>query len=330
MEKILGMGNALTDILLCVSDDAPLNQLELPKGSMQLIDEVKMHEISELLSHIPAVMATGGSASNTINGITKLGIPAGFLGKLGKDAVGDFFMNDSIENGVTPQMTYSETPSGRCTVLITPDGERTLCTFLGAACELYAEDLNLEMFSDYTFFHIEGYLVQNHDLIKRAVQLAKEAGLTVSLDLASFNVVETNLDFLHDLIENYVDIVFANEEEAKSFTNKSPEEALELISKKCKIAVVKTGKTGSLIKSGEVTHKVGSRVSDCIDTTGAGDLYASGFLYGLAKNFSLDVCGAIGSIVAGHVVEVIGAKMPNEKWETIHSEIKKVLEMSGN
>lgn len=325
MKRILGMGNALTDILLQIEHDEVLATLNLPKGSMQLVNGQFSDQIGIALSGIARKMATGGSASNTINGLTKLGVTAGFVGKVGKDDVGTFFTNDSISNGVTPHLLISETPSGRCTVLVSPDGERTLCTFLGASCELDAEDLTLEMFQNYDIFHIEGYLVQNHELIRTAVRLAKEAGLKVSIDLASYNVVEDNLDFLNEIIREYVDIVFANEEEARAFTNKEPQDALIHISNHCDIAVVKIGKEGSYVKSGDSSVQVQPRTANCIDTTGAGDLYAAGFLYGLACNYSLDVCGQIGSLVAANVVEVLGAKMTDEVWATIHEEIDIII-----
>ena len=325
MKKILGMGNALTDILLQIDNDEVLFSLNLLKGGMQLINTERSQEINDAVSNFSKIMATGGSASNTINGITRLGMNGGFVGKIGKDDIGLFFTNDSVNNGVKPHLLTSETPSGRCTVLVSPDTERTLCTYLGAACELEASDLNVEMFQGYDIFHIEGYLVQNHDLIRTAVSLAKQAGLKVSVDLASYNVVEDNLDFLQEIIHKYVDIVFANEEEARAFTGKEPEEALNEISEHCQIAIVKVGKDGSYIKSGDTKIQIQSRKSNCIDTTGAGDLYASGFLFGLANNYSLEVCGRIGSLISGNVVEVIGAKMPDEVWEVIHSEIALIV-----
>lgn len=326
MKKILGMGNALTDILLQIDNDDVLLTLNLMKGGMQLINTERSDEISKAVSHFSKKMATGGSASNTINGITRLGISAGFVGKVGKDDVGLFFTNDSQNNGVVPHLLQSETPSGHCTVLVSPDSERTLCTYLGAACELEAADLKSEIFQGYDIFHIEGYLVQNHDLIRTAVQMAKQTGLLVSIDLASYNVVEENLDFLHEIVTKYVDIVFANEDEARAFTGKEPQDALNEIAERCEIAVVKIGKDGSYIKSGNETVLVKPRLANCIDTTGAGDLYAAGFLFGLANNYSLEVCGKIGSLVSGNVVEVLGAKMEDEVWEKIHSEISKIVE----
>jgi sugar/nucleoside kinase (ribokinase family) len=325
MKKILGMGNALTDILLQIDNDEVLFSLNLLKGGMQLINTERSQEINDAVSNYSKIMATGGSASNTINGITRLGMTGGFVGKIGKDDIGLFFTNDSINNGVKPHLLTSETPSGRCTVLVSPDSERTLCTYLGAACELDASDLNAEMFQGYDIFHIEGYLVQNHELIRRAVMLAKQEGLKVSLDLASYNVVEDNLDFLLEIIHKYVDIVFANEEEARAFTGKEPEEALKVISMHCDIAIVKVGKDGSFIKSGDKTVQIQPRKSECIDTTGAGDLYASGFLFGLANNYSLEVCGKIGSLISGNVVEVLGAKMPEEVWDNIQQKIGEII-----
>lgn len=325
MKKILGMGNALTDILLQIDNDELLGSLNLLKGGMQLIDTERSVEISEAVSRFSKVMATGGSASNTINGITRLGLQAGFVGKVGSDEIGSFFSKDSESNGVVPHLLFSETPSGRCTVLVSPDSERTLCTYLGAACELEASDLHDGMFSGYDIFHIEGYLVQNHELIRTAVRLAKQAGLKVSIDLASYNVVEANLEFLNEIIEEYVDIVFANEDEARAFTGFEAEEALHAIAEKCSIAVVKVGKEGSFIKNGGEVVKVDAQKSNCIDTTGAGDLYAAGFLFGLANNYPLETCGNIGSVVSGNVVEVLGAKMTDETWNSIQGKIRAMV-----
>jgi len=325
MKKVLGMGNALTDILLQISNDDVLIKLNLPKGSMQLVDAGKSAEIMSLLAGVKPVMAAGGSASNTVNGVARLGAEAGFIGKVGDDAVGAFFSDDMLANGVKPQLGLSESASGQCTVLVSADGERTLCTFLGAACELSAADLSPAMFEGYDIFHIEGYLVQNHELIRTAVKMAKEAGLLVSIDLASYNVVEANLDFLNEMIRSFVDIVFANEEESRAFTGKEPKEALIHISEHCDIAVVKIGKEGSYVRSVSENVKIEARLANCIDTTGAGDLYAAGFLYGLANDYSHELCGKIGSLVSAKVVEVIGAKIADEVWLEINKEIKAMI-----
>lgn len=326
MKKVLGMGNALVDVLILLDSDDMLHELGVAKGSMQHVDRRSVDKIFALAKEYKKHMVTGGSASNTISGLSKLGITSGFIGKIGKDDIGGFFQTDLRKNGVNPLLSLSDNKSGQCIVLISPDGERTMCTYLGAACELDENDLTPALFSEYDFFHIEGYLVQNHALIKKAVRLAKEAGLTVSIDLASFNIVENNLDFLHDIVSQYVDIVFANEEEAQAFTGKAAEEALIHISEHCDIAIVKVGKDGSHVKSASGTHKIAPILCNCIDSTGAGDSYAAGFLFGLTKNYSHETCGNIGSLIAGHVVEVIGAKLQEEKWEKIYTGLKTTVD----
>jgi sugar/nucleoside kinase (ribokinase family) len=233
-------------------------------------------------------------------------------------------------------MIHSDRETGRAVALVSPDSERTFATFLGAAIELSAGHLgesgssskaNPEqqpgnsIFSGYSYFHIEGYLVQNHELIRRAVELAQEHGLIVSLDMASYNVVEANRDFLLSIIEEYVDIVFANEDEARALTGMEPEEALVELSKLAEIAVVKTGSSGSLVKSGKDEFTIGVIQVTPIDTTGAGDLYASGFLYGLSKGMTLQECGELGALLAGNVIEFMGSKMTAERWEKIKLEM---------
>ncbi len=269
-------------------------------------------------------MVSGGSASNTINGISCLGAKAGFIGKVGKDRIGEFYIKDTLLNGVTPHLIQSDTPSGQCLILVSEDGERTMCTYLGAAAELEADELDPEIFKEYDIFHIEGYLIQNHELLTHAMQLAKQAGLKVSLDLASYNVVDDNIDFLKEIITQYVDIIFANEEEARSFTGEEPLKALDILAEYAPVAVVKVGRGGSHIKSANQVYHIQARESACVDTTGAGDLYASGFLYALACDYPLDTCGKLGSLIAGNIVEVIGAKMEENVWKKIYEEINAI------
>ncbi|HOS45836.1 MAG TPA: adenosine kinase [Paludibacter sp.] len=327
MKKVLGMGNALTDILLQV-DNGVLEKLNLRKGSMQLINSGKIDELRTLLDFSKAVKATGGSASNTVHGIAKLGGEAGFFGKIGEDDTGDFFLDDTKNNGVIPYLIVDKQQSGSSTVLVSKDGERTMCTFLGAAGELEAADLSFAPFENYDILHIEGFLVQNHALILRAVQMAKAAGMLVSIDLASFNVIEEHFEFLNSLVTKYVDIVFVNEDEARAFTGKKPKDALIALSQQVDIAIVKTGKKGSMIASKGVQYSIKAYKADCIDTTGAGDLYAAGFLYGLARDLPLPVCGQIGSWISSRIVQVMGAKMPDELWEEIHIKVNQIIAAS--
>lgn len=321
MKKILGIGNALVDIMVRIENDALLAELGLPKGSMQLIDTDFSAKVQKHIKNLPKSISAGGSAANTINGLANLGIATGFIGVVGQDEMGNYFAQDMINNGITPHLTESTSPSGVATAFVSPDSERTFATYLGAAMELTKEHLNEDVLKQYDIIHIEGYLVQNYDLIKGIMQKARDCGLTISLDLASYNVVEANLNFLKMLVNDYVDIVFANEDEAKAFTGKEPHEAIHVFSNSCEISIVKTGKTGSMIKKGDSIHNIGIIVAESIDTTGAGDLYASGFLYGYVNNLPLETCGNIGAILAGNVIEVLGSKIPDETWSRIKSTI---------
>jgi len=321
MEKIIGMGNALVDVMTKLPNDEILKILNLPKGSMQLVDTSFSKMVIEKTAHLHPIMTSGGSAANTVHGLAQMGIQTAFIGKVGTDDLGTFFKNDLIEAGIQPYLLQSDTPSGKAIALVSPDSERTFATCLGAAVELCADDILDSMFDGYQILHIEGYLVQNHQLIESAVKMAKKKGLKVSLDMASYNVVAENIDFLKNMVANYVDILFANEDEARSFTGLEAEQALEYIANHCEYAIVKIGKQGSLIKHGTETARVGIIGIDAIDTTGAGDLYAAGFLYGLVKERTLQECGNLGALLSGKVIENLGAKISDEGWQFIHSQL---------
>ncbi|OFX34463.1 MAG: sugar kinase [Bacteroidetes bacterium GWF2_42_66] len=324
-KAILGIGNALVDVMFSLSDDKLLDQFGLPKGSMTLVDATLSEKIQVGAKYLPCEIHTGGSAANTIHGIARLGGSCGYLGKISKDEYGEFFKSEFERENIRTHLFYSPTGTGKATALISADSERTFGTYLGAAMELSAEDISESEFDNYGYLHIEGYLVQNHALIETAVKMAKHSGLKVAIDMASFNVVEVNLDFLKRLVTEYVDIVFANEEEAKSFTGFEPEDALHAIAEMCEIAVVKIGAKGSLIKRGNELMRIDAIPAKSIDTTGAGDIYASGFLYALAEGYPLEKAGKLGSFLAGKVVEVMGAKIPEKQWPALLKETSKIL-----
>lgn len=324
MSGVIGIGNALTDVMTILPDESILNNINFPKGSMQLVDKDKLNIILNQIKNIPQTITSGGSAANTVHGLAKLGLNAAFIGKVGNDKFGNFFTNDLKNSNIEPIMLQSNNESGCAIAMVTPDSERTFAVHLGAAVELVSADIKPEFFNNYNYFHIEGYLLQNHELMLKATSEAKKCGLTVSLDLASFNVVEQNLEFLHDFVKKYVDIVFANEEEAKAYTGKAPEDALNSIATECEIAVVKIGKNGSLIKSKNNIYRISPIKANSIDTTGAGDLYASGFLYGLSKGLNFNKCGNIGSLLSGTVIEVVGAKISESKWKEIILKVKQI------
>lgn len=328
MKSILGIGNALTDILAILKDDSLLQKYHLPKGSMQHVDMATGDKIWQSLKPLGVHYVAGGSAANTISCAAIFGMKAGFIGKIGDDELGLLFKSDQEQYGVKSTLLKGKNSSGRSMVFITgANAERTFAVYLGAALELVPEDLKPEYFQGYDYFHIEGYLVQNQDLIRRAVELAHEAGCIISIDMASYNVVESNDAFLHDLIEKYVDIVFANESESKAFTKMDdPRAALDEIGKLCEIAVVKVGKEGSWVKKGDEVHFIEPWPGIAVDATGAGDTYAAGFLYAHSVGMPLKVCGEVGSIIAAKVVEVIGTKIDIPRWRAAKDEIKKLID----
>ena len=328
MDKIIGMGNALVDVLVRIDDDSLLEKLHLPKGSMQLIQEDTLSEIRKYTSGMKIHRSTGGSAGNTVCALAALGANPGFIGKVGQDETGAFFGDTLRQRGVNALLATCDLPSGIASTFISTDGERTFGTYLGAAATLRAEDLSRKMFAGYNYLYIEGYLLQDHDLMLRAVQLAKEEGLQVCLDMASYNVVEAERDFFDQLIVKYVDIVFANESEALAYTGKAPHEALEEIASRCSIAVVKTGKEGSLVKKGtEVIQLLSCPVDNVLDTTGAGDFYAAGFMYGLTCGYSLEKCVQISTILATAVIQEVGTTLPAKKWDEIKLNIESLLQV---
>ena len=328
MDKIIGMGNALVDVLVRIDDDSLLEKLHLPKGSMQLIQEDTLSEIRKYTSGMKIHRSTGGLAGNTVCALAALGANPGFIGKIGQDETGAFFGDTLRQRGVNALLATCDLPSGIASTFISTDGERTFGTYLGVAATLRAEDLSRKMFAGYNYLYIGGYLLQDHDLMLRAVQLAKEEGLQVCLDMASYNVVEAERDFFDQLIVKYVDIVFANESEALAYTGKAPHEALEEIASKCSIAVVKTGKEGSLVKKGtEVIQLLSCPVDNVLDTTGAGDFYAAGFMYGLTCGYSLEKCVQISTILATAVIQEVGTTLPAKKWDEIKLNIESLLQV---
>lgn len=306
-------------MLVNLDNDNVLENYKIRKGSMSLMSSELQTEISKSVSGLPYSLSLGGSADNTIRAMAKLGAEVGFIGKVGDDTTGDFFIK-ALENlGIEPHIMRSENRSGKCVSLISRDGERTMLTHLGAALDLKAEEIDKKMYEGYDCLYVEGYLVQNHELIEQAIRLAKQCGMKVAIDLASFNVVEENLEFLRRITAQYVDIIFANEDEAKVFSGEmEPVNALQYMSQICELAVVKIGTRGALIKSGEEVIHVGiMAAAQRVDTTGAGDFYAAGFMYGLSLGLSLRKCGTIGAMTAGKVIEIVGTTLSESAWQDL-------------
>lgn len=325
MKKVLGIGNALVDMLVQVGSDMILTELDLPKGSMQLIQTERYLDIKQRLEALHPLRTTGGSACNTILAIAKMGGSPGLIGKIGNDESAAFFAHSCKTNGISAHLlTDSDLPTGVASTIISPDGQRTFGTYLGAAANLQPDDIKAEWFDGYDFFYIEGYLVQNHALINRAVDLAREAGLRVCIDLASYNIVQEDNAFFHELLQ-HTDIIFANEQEAQAFTGcDDPEKNVEALSRICHIAVVKIGKRGVLVRRGDEQIWCPAReVEHVVDTTAAGDYFSAGFLYALSLDNDLMTCARLGSLLSGHIIEVVGTALAEDTWSKIKASLSK-------
>ncbi|MGE0018923.1 MAG: adenosine kinase [Draconibacterium sp.] len=322
---VLGVGNALVDVITVIENDDVLGKFGLPRGSMTLVDANLSKKIYDTVYAEKSEVSTGGSVANTMRTLAGIGGKGGYLGKTGNDELGKVFKEAFEKKGIKTHLSYSQTETGRVMGLVSPDSERTMATYLGAAAELTPDDFKPELFADYDYLYMEGYLVFNHELIKAGVEMAKAAGLKVAIDLASYNVVDANRDFLKELISKHVDIVFANEEEARSLTGKEPLEALYEIAEMCELAIVKVGKEGSYIKRGDEVLKIGTIKANAIDTTGAGDSYAAGFFYGITNGYNLETSGKIAALISGKTVEVMGANLPDHQWPQIKEDIKKIV-----
>ena len=327
IKKVIGIGNALTDFLVNLRNDDVLTRLNLGKGSMNLVDAELQRQIQGETADLPHTLSLGGSAANTIRCMARLGVKVGYIGKVGKDSTGHFYEQALDNLGIEPHITHGKHRSGRCLALVSPDGERTMVTYLGAALELSESDITAEMFGNYDCLYIEGFMVQSHAVIRHAIKTAKQCGLKVAIDLASYNVVLENRAFLLDIVDKYVDIIFANEQEATAFSGESdPEKALEFIAARCDLAIVKIGTRGALIKAkgSDRVHVGIMAAAKRVDTTGAGDFYAAGFMAGLCEGLDLRQCGTIGAITAGKVIEVVGTTFGEESWNEIFSLVEDV------
>jgi sugar/nucleoside kinase (ribokinase family) len=309
---VVGIGNALVDVIAHASDSF-LADHGLVKGSMQLVDAGRALHIYAALG--TAVEMSGGSAANTMCGVASLGGRAAYIGKVSRDDLGDVFRHDLNAVGVAfrPGAPESETPTGRSIIVVTPDAQRTMNTYLGAAELLSSDDLDEAAIADGAVLYMEGYLFDRDDAKKafrRAAGVAHGAGRTVSLSLSdSFCVDRHRADFAA-LVRDEVDILFGNDDELCSlYELTSLDEAIERVRRECQLAAITCGKRGSyVVTADEVVEVPPEPVPRVLDTTGAGDLYAAGFLYGFTRGLPLEECGQLGSIAAAEVISHVGPR----------------------
>jgi len=309
---VLGVGNAIVDIL-SQAEDAFIEQQGMVKGGMGLVDEARAHEIYGLMGS--AVEASGGSAANTIAGIASFGGRTAFIGKTKNDEFGQIFRHDLKSLGV-----HYDTPAAsdgiataRCLILVTPDAQRTMNTHLGACTNLGPDDIDPELVAASSITYLEGYLFdppQAKDAFRKASRLARGAGRKVALTLSDSFCVERYHDEFLGLIEEHIDILFANEAEIKAlYPGSSLKEAVAALAGRVEIAAITRSERGSILAHGEERVKVPAQpIDELVDTTGAGDLYAAGVLYGLTRGLPLAECGRLGSIAASEVIGHYGAR----------------------
>ena len=309
---VVGIGNAIVDVLV-QTDDGFLNNHSLQKGGMALIDEQQAETLYQASG--PGQETSGGSVANTMVGIAQLGGRTGFIGRVRDDQLGTIFSHDIRAVGTrfeTPAANTGAT-TARCLIYVTPDAERTMCTFLGASTQLEPDDLDLSMVKQTKVLYLEGYLWDS-PAAKRAflagAEACRAAGGQVALSLSDGFCVDRHRDSFLDLVHNHVDVLFANEVEIKSlYQTDDFETALEQVRGRCSVIAVTRSEQGSVVLSGDQRWDVGIySLGDLVDTTGAGDLYAGGFLHAYTQGDSLERCGQLGALCAGQIVTQLGAR----------------------
>ena len=309
---VAAIGNAIVDVIAPSSEEFITDQ-GLPKGGMTLIDDGRAEELYEAMAQ--GQEASGGSAANSMAGVASFGGHAAFIGKVGDDQLGRVFAHDIRAIGAH----YDTAPlqgaaaTGRCLINVTPDGQRTMATFLGAANLLGPGDVDPKVIESAKITFLEGYLFTPEEARKafaKAAGLARASDRLIALTLSAGFVVDMFRETLIEFIESQVDILFANEEEITLlWQTKSFDEAVAATRPHVKIAALTCGAQGSVVIGGDEGHKVAAEPIDkLVDTTGAGDAYAAGFLYGLAKGRPLNLCGRLGSIAAAEVISHYGAR----------------------
>ena len=309
---VVGIGNAIVDII-ARCDDAFLSKRDLDKGFMRLIDADDAASLYEEMG--PATERSGGSVANSIAGLASFGASCGFIGRVAADQFGGIFRHDIRSLGIeyTTEPAVDGQPTARCLILVTPDGERTMNTFLGASVDLTAADIDPHLIGAAKFVYLEGYLFDKDaakSAFHEAARLAKESGAKVALSLSDPFCVDRHREDFRALVKDGADIVFANEKEITSlYETNTFLEAADAALQDCEMAVLTRSEAGSLIvSSGETTEIPADPISQVVDATGAGDLYAAGFLYGLARRLPLETCGRLGSLAAAEAISHIGAR----------------------
>ena len=322
---IVGIGNAIVDVLT-TTNDSFLEKLSFHKGSMTLIDESKAKELYNMVTN--KIQRSGGSVANSLACVAQLGGKASFIGRVRNDNLGKIFTDDISTTGTIFKIPPSSVgPStARCLIYVTPDAQRTMCTYLGASVLLEPRDIDLSAVKDAKILYLEGYLWDNSaakNAFIKAAEIAKKAGRKVALSLSDSFCVDRHRDSFLRLVEDHIDILFANEDEIKAlYQCSSLNTALEKLETKCDLSAITIGEKGSILISNGTRVNVDPFIyGKAIDTTGAGDLYAGGFLKGLADGLSPEASAKIGSICAGQIVTQLGSRSNIDLLNLINSHL---------
>jgi len=315
MKKVVGVGAALVDLVASVSEEW-IGRQKKPKGGMHLMNWGEMGRILGNVENLAII--PGGSASNTMIGLSRLGGLSRFICKVGNDDLGDTYSLNLYRNGVEGYIRKSSTPTGRVVSAVTPDAQRTMYTYMGASSELLPTEISDKPLLGTDIIYLEGYLAYNPSVLLHCIHTAKNSGLEVVLDCGSFGVIQDCRFIIDKLVEDdSVDILIANEDEARMLTSVEEDLACMEMAKMAKISVVKIGKKGSIICGNGNILKVGTPAVKAMDTTGAGDLWAAGFLYGYSNGWPLEKCAELASATASEVIQVIGPIIPDEGYERL-------------
>jgi len=321
---VLAVGNALVDVL-AHADDTFVTRTGVERGAMTMVDAARSDEIYAEMG--PAIEASGGSAANTVAGVASFGGKAAFIGRVADDAFGKVFAHDLRSAGVHFESPFSVSgaPTGRCLVIVTPDAQRTMCTFLGAGAELDESYIDEALVSSSSVTYLEGYIWDPpaaKDAVRRAAAIAHRADQRVALTLSDPFCVERHRDEFLELIEHEIDILFANEHEITMLYEVDTfDEALNLVRGHCEIAALTRGPHGSVIVAGDSVHVIDAYPVQVVDTTGAGDAYAAGFLHGFTRGRPLARCGQLGSLGAAEAISQLGARPDSDLAERARSVI---------
>ena len=330
MKSIVGAGNAITDIFISLPDNLILEQFNLSAATVNHVDETVAGEILAAVEGMRRVDVPGGSAANTVAAAAYLGMRGAFVGKVGRDAIGDNFRGDLAGNDIVSHILIGERGSGVSLVFnVAGNAEKTIVTSPGAALEFLEEEIREELFIGYDYLHLEGYLLRCPGVVEKAMAIARKRGMVISLDLGNSIIVRDNLPLLKELVREYVDILFANGEEAMAFTGlEGAEAAMELSGRGCgKTAVVKLGERGSVLCRGGEIYNVAAESVEVADTVGAGDAYAAGFLFAHSLDFPIYECGCVGAMTAAAAVGTVGPKIGKCGLEAVK---RRVLEFLRN